>query len=699
MARWVSVTLVVCFSALLAGAGNSLSSAIEKPPSIVLISVDTLRADHLSCYGYRRIATPHLDALARGGTLFSAVSSQVPLTFPSHASLFTSTYPFFNGIEDNGETLRPNALTLATVLKAHGYHTGAVVGGFVLDRRFGLDQGFDAYDSTFDLHHQADSDSGDVKRLGAEVVAAANKWLDANSHNLFFLFVHLYDLHTPYNLPANYRTRFGTGYDAELRYVDEQVGALCDSLRQHNVFANSLIVLTSDHGEGLGEHGEKTHGYFIYQSTLWVPLIVHWPAGGANFPARIDEPAGLMDVAPTLLQFSGIMPPPEFQGRSLLDLLRADPPKIPHDVASESVYARRHFGCSPLRSLRTGRYKYIEGPKPELYDLGADPGETHNLYGVKGSQALAAKQRLTVLRARFRNPRPRGQRALDPDTAARLSSLGYVAGSSSEPDASENGPDPKDRIGDFEEFGRAIVLASAGHLAESNALLKRLLSSHPELLDVRMTLGLNDQRLRRHDEAAREFQTLLKADPLNSKAHLDLGLSLFEMRKLDQAEREFQAALALAPNYTRAEDMLGSVALQRNDYARARERFEHVLTVDPNDYNAHYNLGALAALQGQWDTGVQHLRAALSVDPLDPDAHNTLGSLYLRTGDLDKAAAEFREALRLRPKSASEHYNLGLVLGQQHRVEEAAEEFRQALAIDPQLGAAREALRRLTSGN
>ena len=699
MARWVSVTLVVCFGALLAGAGNSLSTATGKPPSIILISVDTLRADHLSCYGYRRMATLHLDALARGGTLFSAVSSQVPLTFPSHVSLFTSTYPFFNGIEDNGETLRPNALTLATVLKAHGYHTGAVVGGFVLDRRFGLDQGFDTYDSTFDLHHQADSDSGDVKRLGAEVVAAANKWLDANSGSPFFLFVHFYDLHTPYNLPASDRARFGTGYDAELRYVDEQVGALCDSLRQHSVFANSLVVLTSDHGEGLGEHGEKTHGYFVYQSTLWVPLIVHWPAGGANFPARIDEPAGLMDVAPTLLQFAGITPPPEFQGRSLLDLVRADPPRIPHDVVSESVYAQRHFGCSPLRSLRSGRYKYIEAPKPELYDLGRDPGETHNLYGVEGSQALAAKQRLAALRARFRNPRPRGQRALDPDTAARLSSLGYVAGSSPETDASESGPDPKDRIGEFEEFGRAIVLASAGHIEESNALLERILSGHPELLDVRMSLGLNDQRLKRQDDAAREFQKVVKADPLNAKAHLDLGLSLFEMRKLDEAEREFQAALAIAPNYTRAEDMLGSVALQRNDYARARQRFEHVLSVDPNDYNAHYNLGALAALQGQWDAGERHLRAALSVDPLDPEAHNTLGSLYLRRGDLDSAAAEFRAALRLRPKSASQHYNLGLVLGQQHRVEEAAEEFHQALAIDPQLGAAREALKRLTGAN
>jgi len=697
MTRWVSVTLLMALSPFLAWAGNASPAGREKPPSIILISIDTLRADHLSCYGCRRVPTPHLDALAKVGTLFSAVNSQVPLTFPSHVSLFTSTYPFFNGIEDNGEALWPHAVTLATLLKSHGYRTGAVVGGFVMDRRFGLNQGFDAYDSTFDLHRQEESDPGDVKRLGAEVVAAASKWLDANSAGPFFFFLHLYDLHTPYNLPAGYRARYGTGYDAELRYVDEQVGVFCDALRRHNLFERSLVILTSDHGEGLGDHGEKTHGYFIYQSTLWVPLIVHWPAGSGSFPAKVDEPARLMDVAPTILEFVGIAQPPEFQGRSLMELLRSGAPKTARDVSSENLYAHKHFGCSALWALRTGRYKYIQAPKPELYDLVTDPGETRNLYAQQTRLALAAKEKLESLRARFRRPHAQGQRALDPDTVARLSSLGYVAGSSEQSESPDSGADPKDRIGEFEDYGRAIVLASSGRIDESSALLERLLDRHPEFLDLRMSLGLNDQRLRRYDEAAREFQQILKADPLNVRAHFDLGLSLFETRKLDEAKREFQAALAIAPYYTRAEDMLGSVALEERDYGRARERFEHVLTVDPRDYSAHYNLGALAALQGQWDAGEQHLRAALSLDPLDPNAHNALGSLYLQKGDLDKAGAEFREALRLRPNSASTHYNLGLVFHKQNRDSDAAKEFRQALAIDPQLRPAREALNHLAA--
>jgi choline-sulfatase len=692
MKQWACISAVAILSPLLAWAGHTSPVTPQKAPPIILISIDTLRADHLSCYGYRRVETPHLCALTKGGTLFSAVSSQVPLTFPSHVSLFTSTYPFANGIEDNGEVLPPHAVTLATVLKAHGYRTGAVVGGFAMDRRFGLNQGFDEYDSTFDLHREKEPDSGDVKRLGADVVAAASQWLDPNSNPSFFLFLHLYDLHTPYNLPATYSARFGTGYDAELRYVDEQVGVFCDYLRQHNLLDRSLVILTSDHGESLGDHGETTHGYFIYQSTLWVPLIVHWPAGSASFPAKIAEPASLMDLAPTILHFAGISPPPEFKGRSLMESLRSGASKTARDVYSESLYAHNHFGCSPLRSLRSGRYKYIQAPKPELYDLATDPGETRNLYAQKRSLALAWQEKLASLHPELRNEHPAGKKALDPHTVALLNSLGYVAGASEHSESPDGEADPKDRIGEFENFGRAIVLASTGHIDESSALLERLLTVLPEIIDLRMSLGLNDQRLRRNSEAAREFQQVLKTDPQNVRAHFNLALSLFEMRKLDEATRELQTVLTNAPYYTRAEDLLGTIALQQDDYGRARERFEHVLTIDPHDYIAHYNLGALGALQGQWDTGEQHLRAALSLGPLDPQAHNTLGSLYLRKGDLDKAEVEFREALRLQPKSVSTHYNLGLVLRKQNREADAADEFRQALAIDPQFRPARDAL-------
>ena len=694
MRRWISIILVACASPMLAGAANA-SLVSEEKPSIILISIDTLRADHLSCYGYRPVETPHLDALGKGGTLFSAANSQVPLTLPSHLSLLTSTYPFFNGIEDNGETVAPKTVTLATLFKSRGYRTGAFVGGFPLDRRFGLGQGFDVYDSTFNEIPEIGSD--DIKRLGADVVAAANRWLDANSNSPLFLFLHLYDLHSPYNLPASYSTRFGTGYDAELRYVDEQVGIFWDSLHRHNLLERTLVILTADHGESLGEHGETTHGYFIYQSTLWVPLILHWPAASGSFPAKIDEPVGLIDVAPTILQFAGISPPAEFQGRSLMELWRSGAPKTTRDVYSENLSVHMHFGCSSLRALRTGRYKYIDAPKPELYDLATDPGETRNLYLQQRPLALASKQKMAVLRARYQGQRPLRQSPLDPQSVARLRSLGYVARSSEQPDSSDRGVDPKDRIGEAEGYLRAVALISSGRREEAHDLLKQVLTKCPELLDARVLLGLTDQGLGRHNEAAGEFEQMVKADPLNVQAHYHLGQSLIEVGRLDQAARELEAALALEPYYAPAEDLLGSIAMQKSDYDRARERFEHVLSFAPGDYTAHYNLGKLAALQGQSDEAEQHLRMAMALDSVNPEPHNALGSLYLQKGDLDKAAGEFETALRFQPKSAPTHYNLGLVFRKQKKENAAAGEFRHALAIDPQFRPAREALSQPTS--
>ena len=680
---------------LFAWPSSASARPAEKPPSVILISVDTLRADRLSCYGYRRVRTPHLDALASGGTLFTSIESPVPLTFPSHTSLFTSTYPFSHGVEDNGEALSPQAVTLATVLKAHGYRTGAVVGGFVLDRRFGLNRGFDDYDSTFDLHREKSTDPGDIKRLGQDVIASSIEWLKKNSGLPFFLFVHLYDLHTPYNLPAAYRARYGSGYDAELQYVDAQVGALLEFLRQAGLFEKSLVVLTSDHGEGLGEHGEKNHGYFVYESTLHVPLLMHWPIGSGGFPARSSSPASLMDVAPTILQFAGISSPPEFQGRSLLQFLREGASASNREVYSESLYAHNHFGCSPLRSLRLGRYKYIRAPKSELYDLDTDPDETRNLYTQQRSLALASDERLSALLARYRGTQGQSGKALDADTVARLSSLGYVAVSRQHAATQDTGDDPKDRINDFEDFGRAILLAATGQVAESNTKLDHLLAEHPDLLDVRMTRGLNDQRLGQHADAAREFQQVLKADPLNIQAHFDLGLSLFELHRWDESAKELQAALALAPYYTRAEELLATVWLRKGDYRRAHDQFEHVLTIDPNDYSAHYNLGALAVLSDHWETGEQHLKTVLRMDPTDADAHNTLGSLYLRKGDFEKAGSQFQEVIRLRPEFVGAHYNLGLAFDKRGRKDEAAAEYRRALAIDPNFRPASDALARL----
>ena len=567
--------------------------AAEKPQTpVILISVDTLRADHLSCYGYRPVNTTHIDAIAEGGTLFTEVNSQVPLTLPSHVSLFTSTYPFWNGIEDNAQPLAAGAVTLATVLRSLGYQTAAFVGGFVLDRRFGLNQGFDVYDSPFDPQGSSGIEPSDLKRPGEEVVHAATQWLQKNSRHPFFLFLHLYDLHTPYGLTPSQRARYGGGgYDAVLRYIDETLGEFWSSLAEQHLPERALIILLADHGESLGEHGEKTHGYFVYQSTLRVPLIIHWPANQKSFPARVTDPASLLDVAPTILQFLGTSRPSQFQGQSLLQSLSHEAAGNSREIYSESLYAQRHYGCSPLLCLRVGHYKYIEAPKRELYDLSRDPGESHNLYAANATLALSYRQRLLDLRARYSPRHPVQAQAVDPALVERLASLGYVATTTSRHFDSESGPDPKDRLDDYAETHHAITLAYAGQLRSSAALLQAVLNRHPDLVDTRNILAMLQQKLDEQPQALANFQKVLQEDPLNLMAHYNAGLSYFQMNRLDEATKELQAAVAIASasvggieQAVPAEELLGRICLQKNDYQRAREQFTHLLNAAPHDF-------------------------------------------------------------------------------------------------------------------
>ena len=354
----------------------------QRSSPVILISVDTLRADHLSCYQTRAQPTPHIDGLARNGTLFSQVSSPFPLTLPAHVALFTSTYPFANGVQDNGVPLTSKVATIATVLKSAGYRTGAFVGSFVLDQRFGLNRGFDVYDGPIPVRSKTTGEI-DRKRPGAQVAGAAMRWVARNDTAPFFLFLHLYDLHMPYDLPLNPALRHGeTGYSAELASVDKVVGDFVAFLTRRGLLDKALIVFTSDHGEGLGEHGESTHGFFTYQSTLHVPLIVKWPAGAKLVQQSIvPGAASLLDVAPTILNALGLQIPGEMRGRSLIAASGE------REIYSESLYARKHFGCSTLRSMRVGRYKYIAAPKPELYDLSNDPQELRNVIAQQPSES------------------------------------------------------------------------------------------------------------------------------------------------------------------------------------------------------------------------------------------------------------------------------------------------------------------------
>jgi choline-sulfatase len=690
---WLFTGWASLFVVLLTELPIPLAAQSRALPPVILISVDTLRADRLSCYGFRGLQTPNIDAMSHGGTLFSKVSSQVPLTMPSHASMLTSTHPFSNGVEDNGQPLPPSSVTLASVLKSKGYRTAAFVGGFVLDKRFGLNQGFDLYDSPFNLRRQGRTDPGEVRRSGGEVVRAAQDWLRENSGSPFFLFLHLYDLHLPYEVsPSRALRPAHSGYDRALAYEDEVLGDFWSFLKQRRLLEKTLIVFTSDHGESLWEHGESTHGYFIYQSTLWVPLIIHWPEGSKSSVPRVDEPASLLDIAPTVLQFVGIPQPASFQGRGLLDLIKQKPSTGSREIYSESLYGRHHFGSSSLRSLRLSRYKYIEAPKPEFYDLASDPAEKHNLYVQQKSLALTYRERLLALRSRFATAKPAAPQVVNSETAAALSSLGYAATGAPKTGSLDSGPDPKERIADFESSRRALDLSSADRLTEANVLLEKLCSKYPDVSDLRISLGVNQRRLGKHREAVESFRRVLNLDSLNVRAHFDLAVSHFELQELDEALKELRAVLLLAPYYSRAAEMMGTILLQKKDYVQARAHFEQMLRTGSDRYVAHYHLGTLAMQDRKWQEAESHLKAAVALDPQSAEAHNGLGVQYLLSGELELARQTFMEAVRLEPKFAETHYNLGLVLRQQKRNDEAARAFRAALAADPKFRPAREAL-------
>ncbi|HZP00810.1 MAG TPA: sulfatase-like hydrolase/transferase [Terriglobia bacterium] len=556
---------------------------IERPTPVILVSIDTLRADHLSAYGYRRIRTSEIDRFTRGGTIFTQANAQIPLTLPSHTSLLTSTFPFENQIEENGERLPLGVATLAAVLRSHGYKTAAFIGSDFLSRRYGLDQGFDVYDSPFNLLGRGLENPMAVRgrRDGALVLRAAKEWLGATRGQLVFAFVHLFDMHTPYELPPSFVPSRGISrYDAELEYVDRLIGQFRRALKQGGWWDRSLVILLSDHGEGLGEHGESTHGYFIYQSTLWVPLIFHWPAGTPSFPLQVSQPVGLIDVAPTVLDFLGLPLPPTFQGKSLLSLLKSRNGGERRLVYSESLYAHDAFRWAPLRSLRVGHYKYIEAPKPELYDLERDPGERSNAARLNKAEALALRRDLASLLARSAQKWPTPPRDMSPETLALLDSLGYVSRDSrSELTGGEK--DPKDGLAEYHQYEKGLVSLYGG----------------------------------RADAAVSTFRAILARDPRNTLARFHLGESYLMAHRPSGALREWRRALVLDPEYAPAAQALGEYWLERHNYSKARSCFLQALAIDPENYTIQLNLGIAEEHLGLFKEAHEHIEAACKIAP------------------------------------------------------------------------------------
>ncbi|HEX9110057.1 MAG TPA: sulfatase, partial [Terriglobales bacterium] len=385
--------ILMVLTALRAGAQTPAKPAVN----VVLITIDTLRADHVGCYGYKQIKTPNIDNLAADGVRFDQAFTVVPVTLPSHSAMLTGTYPMLSGMHDfSGNKLSPQQPTLATVLKQAGYATGAVIGSAVLDSRFGLNQGFDFYYDHFEFSRLDETNLDEMERPGNVVADLALDWLARNSQKKFFLWMHLYDPHYPYRPPEPYLREYAAHpYDGEIAFADEQVGRLLRFLKEKGLYQNTLILLSGDHGESLGEHGERTHGFFVYNATMHVPLIIRLPEKTAA--RTVSDLVSLVDLMPTVLAALGLEIPSQVQGRSLLPELRGNNADKPRNLYGETFLPRLHFNWSELRATENAKYHFIDAPSPELYDLAKDPGEVHNLFAEKKAVAEEMHSKLTAL--------------------------------------------------------------------------------------------------------------------------------------------------------------------------------------------------------------------------------------------------------------------------------------------------------------
>jgi tetratricopeptide (TPR) repeat protein len=449
----------------------------------------------------------------------------------------TSTYPFENRVEENSESVPSGAVTLASVLHANGYRTAAFIGSIMLDRRYGLDKGFDLYDSPFEMAagETPNPYSARVRRDAALVTRAARQWIGENRGEPVFVFLHLYDLHTPYALPqVAGLTPSVAGYDAELEHVDQVLGRLRDALQRDGFWDKALVILLADHGESLGDHGETSHGYFIYESTMHVPLIIHWPASASQYPARVTGAGGLIDVAPTILDFLHIAAPPSFEGVSLLS------EHGERMIYGESVYPQETFGWAALRSLQSGTYKYIDAPKAELYDLSKDPGERANILPAHSVEARSMKAQLEDLMARHAAPQRQSSSEPSAHTREVLGSLGYTAGGKQ---AVRNpATDPKDKLAEQEAYERGLTLLYTARYGQAILTLQRIVTSDARNLPALGALGEAYLRSGNAARALELWQQALERDPAYRPAAESIGEYWLARKDYEKACRFVPAA-------------------------------------------------------------------------------------------------------------------------------------------------------------
>ena len=683
--------------ALLAGCGRPGPAR-----HLLLITLDTVRADRLSCYGYDQPTTPALDRLAAGGARFESAIAPAPLTLPAHCSLLTGNYPTRHGVRINeGFVLAPQNQTLAESLRARGFETGAVIGAFVLARPFGLAQGFDHYDDEVSAAPGKEGNPFRAERNAGEVAERAIAWLRRHAAApRLFLWAHFYDPHAAYQPPAEYRVRFGA-YEGEIATMDAGIGRLLAALRELDLESSTLVAVVGDHGESRGEHDERTHGLFIYDSTVRVPLILSGPGVPRGRVVTAQVPT--LDLGPTVLELLGLPAELGADGRSLV-------PRLSGARAADRIaYSESHYGsilCNwgTLESLRDGRWKYIRAPRPELYDLQRDPAERRNRIRAEPARAERMSQTLERVRAAAGEPELLAAAVADvgSEAAARLRSLGYLGGASTLEELAARPPspiDPKDRTRVWLLLDRGTFQILSGELASGATLLQRALAQDPGNLLALKVLSKTLPKLGRPEEAIALSRRLLATGFFQGEAWRDLGLRYLEADQLPAAERAFEHALEHDARSVAALNNLAVLALRGGRRERAVGLLEQALRINPENSEAQRNLAQLtfessraALAAGDPQSAIAQLQDALAALPHDGDLRELLARTLGEAGQRKAALREINLLLRAEPDRAGALLVRGKLLGLEGELEHAAADIRRAAALDPGSAEAQSAL-------
>jgi arylsulfatase A-like enzyme/Flp pilus assembly protein TadD len=650
-----------------------IASGALRQANVLLVTIDTLRADYVGAYGSTRGATPTLDRLAAEGLRFDVVYAHVPLTLPSHTTLLTGRYPTRTGVRDNGTFTLGDMPTLSTALKATGYDTAAFIGAFVLDARFGLNRGFDLYDDRM-IGGNADLDI--VQRTAEEVLAPAYDWIarvenreprtqnresrtnpGPRTPNPWFVWIHLYDPHEPYTPPEPYRSRYAADpYAGEIAYADASLGAFFEKLRANGVLSNLLVVVASDHGESLGEHSERTHGLFAYDSTLRVPLVV-WAPGRIPAGALVRGPMRLVDVAPTILDLVGGPLLDGLDGRSVRFALTGEMPIDDGGSYFEALNASLARNWAPLRGVVRDGLKLIDLPLPELYDLAADPGERRNLYAQHRDLARPLEARLDAIERGA--GAPAAPRSLDADAEARLRALGYVVSSAPKPArAFAAADDPKQLVHLDLALDEAAALSSRGDAAGAIATLEGVIKERPDLVIAYDRLAFILRAIGRPSDAAAVLDRAARDGHADRTLLASLGSALRDAGELRRAAAVLEDLVRTDRSDLRAADALGQTYARLGRGREAEALFKRVIAGSPSASATWNNLGALYLVEGRSGEARAAFERAIAINPALAAAHNGLGVALARGGQMDRAITEWQRALELRPEYADARRNL-----------------------------------------